>query len=282
MGTLFVVGTPIGNLGDLSPRARQVLEDADLVVAEDTRRIGRLAHLAGFHLREIRALQGAGRLRDEEFVARVGAGIVALVSDAGMPGVSDPGGRLVGLAYEHGIEVRVVPGPSVLAAVLALWPAELEGAVFVGFLPRQGRARDEALTALLESRWPTVVLESPKRVAHTLEELAARAPWRRALVVSELTKVHERVRLGTVVELATDLRDAPLRGEWAFVIDGGQRGSPVPGDRLSAAREVAATSLSVKEGAALLARLGVMGAREAYAALVALRSGQDGSLDSTT
>jgi 16S rRNA (cytidine1402-2'-O)-methyltransferase len=281
VGTLYVVGTPIGNLGDLSPRARAVLEDAELVVAEDTRRVARLAHLAGLQLARVRALQGAGRLRDDEFIAACQGGAVALVSDAGMPGVSDPGGRLVGVAYAHGIEVRVVPGPSVLGAVLSLWPEELDGACFMGFLPRRGRLREEALAHIVESRWPTVVLESPLRVGATLAELAARVPSRRVLVASELTKLHEQVRVATLAEAARELLGARLRGEWALVV-GGRGAEALPGNAFEldeTLRAVAATSLPIKEGASLVARLFGLPTRDAYDALLAVRGGR--SLDSS-
>lgn len=281
VGALYVVGTPIGNLGDLSPRARMTLGEAELVVAEDTRRIARLAHLAGIRLARVRALQGSGRLGDEEFVAACQDGPVALVADAGMPGVSDPGGRLVGLAYAHDIEVRVVPGPSVLAAVLALWPEELEGACFAGFLPRRGQAREAALARIVDSRWPTVVLESPLRVGDTVAELAARAPSRRVLVASELTKLHERVRVLTLAEAQAMLQGVRLRGEWALAVAGrGSEAAPGSARDLDATvRAVAATSLSVKEGATLLAELCGLSHRVAYDMLLAVRSGR--SLDSS-
>lgn len=280
VGTLYVVGTPIGNIGDLSPRAKAVLEEVRLVVAEDTRRVAWLAHLAGVRLARVRALQGTGRLGDEEFVAACQEADVALVSDAGMPGVSDPGGRLVGLAYAHDIEVRVVPGPSVLAAVLALWPEELEGACFAGFLPRRGRARLDAIDRVLRSTWPTVVLESPMRVAATLAELAEMAPERRVLMASELTKLHERVRFSTLAGAASELRGTRPKGEWALVIEGGGE-HEVPAESLArdeVVSAVAGTSLSVKEGAALVARLLGLSSRDAYAALLAVRNGR--SLDS--
>jgi 16S rRNA (cytidine1402-2'-O)-methyltransferase len=218
-GGLVVVGTPIGNLDDLSPRAAAQLREADLVACEDTRRTATLLRHAGADTRMLAVHQHNEATRSAELVSRMLAGeTVALVSDAGMPLISDPGARLVRAAIEAGLPVTVVPGPSaVTAALAASGLAGDEGFAFLGFVPRKGPERRQAMERIGALTVPAVCFESPQRLPALLAELAAAWPDRGLAVCRELTKMHEEVVRGTAAELAARF-SAPPRGEIALVI----------------------------------------------------------------
>lgn len=227
-GLLTLVATPIGNLGDLSPRAVEVLAAADLVCCEDTRRTGSLLKHAGVRAAELERVDEHTEYDAIPAVLdRLAAGEqVVLVSDAGMPGISDPGERLVAAVTGAGYEVTTVPGP--VAAISALVASGLATGrfVFEGFLARKGRARDQQLATIAAEPRTTVIYESPNRVAATLAALADRCgPERRAVVARELTKLHEEHRRGTLAELAA-WAEAGVRGEVVVVIEG----APEPGE----------------------------------------------------
>jgi 16S rRNA (cytidine1402-2'-O)-methyltransferase len=217
--TLYVVSTPIGNLGDVTVRAADTLRSSDLVVAEDTRRTRQLlTHLgvAGTRVLRLDAHAEAGAI--EGVVERVLAGDrVALVTDAGTPGVSDPGAQAIAAVIEAGARVVPIPGASaVLAALVASGLAADEGFRFVGFLPRKGSARRDAIAVVCSTPEPVVIFEAPGRLADTLRDLADATPDRRACVARELTKVHEELVRGTCAELASMERD--WIGEIALVV----------------------------------------------------------------
>jgi len=219
-GILYIVSTPIGNLGDITRRAVEVLRAAHCVVAEDTRRTrALLTHLEIAH-KELRALNAHGSAAAiEQIMLRLERGEdVAYVTDAGTPAVSDPGRALVAGATARSVPVRVVPGPSAVTAAVAL-SGLVEGPfLFLGFLPRRGSAREACLTRLGTSPEPVVLFEAPPRMAETLAELAGRFPERRAFVGRELTKLHEEGLHGSLAELAA--RTEAWRGEIVFVVDG--------------------------------------------------------------
>jgi 16S rRNA (cytidine1402-2'-O)-methyltransferase len=214
-GRLIVCPTPIGNLEDVTLRVLAALREADVVACEDTRRTGVLlarygvkAHLLSYH--EHNEQERAG-----ELVARMREGtVVALVSDAGMPLVSDPGFVLVRACVAAGLAVEVLPGPSAAVAALVASALPADRWRFVGFLPRK-RAE---LLAVLSSPETVVAFESPRRVAASLAVLASVDPQRPVAVCRELTKVHEEIVRGTAVELADRYADEPARGEVALVI----------------------------------------------------------------
>jgi 16S rRNA (cytidine1402-2'-O)-methyltransferase len=270
MGRLVVVGTPIGNLGDLSPRAAEALRTADLIVAEDTRVAGKLlAHLGARRpTRSFHEHNAATRL--PELLARLAAGeTLALTTDAGMPGVSDPGARLVAAARSARHEVSVVPGPAAVTAAVALAGEEAAGFVFGGFLPsRPSSARVTALELLLAAAGslglPLVLYEAPPRVRALLASLADRVPDARLALARELTKRHEEVLVGAPDEVADALRE--VRGEFSIVVSG--IGPPAAArealDAGAMARAAAAEGLSVRTTVELL-RAGGLGRREAYA-----------------
>lgn len=217
-GTLFVVGTPIGNLADITQRAVQTLRSVDRIAAEDTRHTRRLlSHLgiSGKPLDCIEAHVESRRLFG--VLAHIEAGAsVALVTDAGMPAVSDPGAQLVAEARRRGLPVVVIPGPSALTMAIAA-SGLVEGPfLFLGFLPRQGRRRRDALARITACGDPVVLFESPNRLRNTLDDLASAHPERSAVVCRELTKLHEEVLAGTLAELGK--LDIVERGEVVVVL----------------------------------------------------------------
>jgi 16S rRNA (cytidine1402-2'-O)-methyltransferase len=227
-GTLWLVGTPIGNLSDLAPRARETLAAVDLVACEDTRRTGRL--LAGLQIRKplLSFFEGNERQRVDVLVKRMAGGeSVALVTDGGMPSVSDPGYRLVTACVEAGIDVRVVPGPSAGLAALVMSGLPTDRFVFEGFLPRKAGERTRRLEALRHDRRTLVVFESPVRVQTLLRDLLVAMGDRRIAVARELTKLHEEVLRGRVSEVLVHLGETRIKGEVVVVIEG-ERAPEVP------------------------------------------------------
>ena len=225
-GRLVLVATPIGNLGDLSPRAASVLEQADVIAAEDTRRTRKLLTHAGIksgnRLRAVHAHNEAQQAQVLVDLVRDGA-TVAYVSDAGMPGISDPGERLVRACVEAGVAVEVVPGPSAALTALVLSGLPTRRFHFEGFLPRKGKERRERLDALASYADSIVLYEAPTRTAATLADLAGvLGAARPAALVRELTKLHEEARRGSLGGLATSASAAEPRGEVVIVV--GPRG----------------------------------------------------------
>lgn len=221
-GVLRVVSTPIGNLGDLSPRAVAALRDADAVLAEDTRHTRTLLAHAGIRtpLESLHAHNEEARVA--ALVERLAAGAtLALVSDAGTPLVSDPGARLVRAALAAGVTVEPVPGPSALLAALVASGLPADSFTFLGFLPRKGRARQARLGEVVRSAHTVVLYEAPGRAAETLAALAAAgAADREAVVARELTKQFEEFRRGTVASLAEGCAAHEPRGEVVLVVAG--------------------------------------------------------------
>ncbi len=222
-GALVVVGTPIGNLGDLSPRGRDALGSADVIACEDTRRTGRLLHLAGIPKRPLMVTnEHTEHGRSDEICDRIRAGErVALVSDAGMPGVSDPGQRVVAAVVNAGLSVEVVPGPTAAISALVLSGLVNDRFVFEGFLARKGGDRARQLSEIAAQTRTSVIYESPKRVVKTLGDLAtACGPGRQVAVARELTKLHETVLRGGLVEVSELLAAGSPRGEFVIVLAG--------------------------------------------------------------
>lgn len=277
-GALVVVATPIGNLGDLSPRAVAELRGADVIAAEDTRHTRKLLTHASIpaegRLRAVHAHNEqteAARIVD---LVREGARVV-YVSDAGTPAISDPGERLVRACVEAGLAVEVVPGPSAVLAALVVSGLPTTPFVFEGFLARKGRARAERIATMRTSVATTVILESPRRLGATLAELRdGLGGARPAVVARELTKLHEQVLRGTLAELADAVAAHPPRGECVLVV-----GPAAPEDTnrtvsdadiRSALERVLAAGASRRDAAAeVAAELGVA-KRRAYELAVAI------------
>ncbi len=236
LAALVVVGTPIGNLGDLSPRAAAALADADVIACEDTRRTLKLLnHLGLGPKRMVVVNEHTEAGARDSLLSRVEAGeSVVLVSDAGMPGVSDPGQHLIAGARSRGIRVDVVPGPSAVITALVSSGLATDRFVFEGFLPRRGRERKERLRGLATDRRTTVLFESPRRLGDTLRDLAdVCGPDREATVARELTKLHEEVVTAPVADLVTLFADG-ARGEVVLVVSPASAPAPVADTELVA------------------------------------------------
>lgn len=269
-GTLWLVGTPIGNVEDVSDRARRVLGEADVVAAEDTRRTGSLLHRLGIEPRRLVSHFDANeRARVPELLKLLReGGAVAVVTDGGMPAVSDPGYRLVAACVAEGIAVDVVPGPSAATAALVVSGLPTDRFVFEGFLPRSGSARRDRLASIAREARTVVLFESPKRVVATLRELARDGGERRVAVARELTKIHQEVVRGTLAEVADGLGErAELRGEVVVVLEG-VRATPNPVDAVTLAGELVAGGARKRDAAREAASRTGVPAREIYAALV--------------
>ena len=220
---LVLAATPIGNTADASPRLREQLEAADVVAAEDTRRLRRLADVLDLRLsgRLVSYYDGVEQARIPALLDELRAGrTVVLVTDAGMPLVSDPGFRLVAAAVAEGVPVSVIPGPSAVLAALAVAGLPADRWCFEGFLPRRGGERRRRLAALADEPRTMVFFEAPHRIAATLTDVAAAfGADRRAVVCRELTKTHEEVKRGALGELASWAENG-LRGEITVVVAG--------------------------------------------------------------
>lgn len=228
--TLYVVATPLGNLGDLTLRAAELLRAVPVVAAEDTRRIrGLLTHLDA-HPRVLSYHAHSPDRRHEVLLRILAEGRdVALVTDAGTPGISDPGEELVAEARAAGFNVVPIPGPSAVAAALSASGIAANRYSFLGFLPRKGKERTRLLEAVGASEWTVVLYEAPARLVDLLADLAEVAgPDRPAVVARELTKLYEEFRTGTLGELASYYGQHEARGEITVVVAGrGEPASPV-------------------------------------------------------
>lgn len=265
-GRLFVVSTPIGNMGDFSFRAVEVLRSAAVVLAEDTRHSRALLERYEIRTPTLAYHEHNEARTTPAVIARLAGGQdVALISDAGTPLVSDPGARLVRAAIDAGVEVVPIPGASALLAALVASGLDATRFTFFGFLPRKGRDRSDAIAALVDLPHTAIVYEAPARVADTLAELAeSGASARDAVVAREMTKHFEEVRRGTVGDLAAYYKDAPARGEVVIVVAGGERATPTEEQLRERASALRAEGASARDTvAALVAEFGVR-RNEAY------------------
>jgi 16S rRNA (cytidine1402-2'-O)-methyltransferase len=237
-GALVLVATPIGNLDDLSARAAAALGAADAIACEDTRRTGRLlAHLGIAAPKLLVANEHTERDLAPEVVRRVAAGErVVVVSDAGMPGISDPGEALVQAVLDAGLAVEVIPGPSAADAALVISGLSTGRFVFEGFLPRKGSGRRERLAEVAAEHRTVVLYEAPHRLARTLGDLVeACGGDRRVALLRELTKLHEEHWRGTLAEALARTDDVEPRGEYVVILDGAAPAAPADDATLRAA-----------------------------------------------
>lgn len=288
MGTLHVVATPIGHLEDVTLRALRTLAEADFVYAEDTRRTRVLLDRHGVSARLVSLHAHNERARIAEALERLGEGAqIALVTDAGTPVISDPGGRLVAAAARAGHRVEPVPGPSAVLAALAVCGLRITGFTFLGFPPRRAGARRKRFAACATAEPALVLFESPARLAATLADLAATfGPERPACVARELTKLHEEVARGTLGELAERFAEG-TRGEVTIIVEGAAADAAAEAERdaLDEAhleREIesmTAAGLRPRDIAAELARRTGASKRDVYARAVAAQDarGAEGS-----
>lgn len=259
-GRIDVVATPIGNLADLSPRAREALAAADVIAAEDTRHTAGLLKLLGLQRPLVSLHEHNEAARREDLVARLRQGArVVLVSDAGTPLVSDPGYLLVRAANEAGIVVQAVPGPSAVLVALAVSGLPVERFCFEGFLPSRAAARRERLRSLAMESRTLVFFEAPHRIVETLEDLAAAfGATRAACVARELTKVHESVYRGSLDQLLQIAREDAnfARGEITLVVAGSSTAEALPDDAfVTRAFDLISAELPPSRAAAVVAAL---------------------------
>ncbi len=266
-GTLYVCGTPIGNLGDVSTRLLDTLRQVDRIAAEDTRQTAKLlarygieARMLSYHAHNIAA-------RTADIVAMLQAGsTIALVSDAGMPGISDPGWELISGAIREGIPVVPIPGPSAFVAGLVVSGLPTDRFVFEGFLPREGKARRRILKTLVHEARTLVFYEAPHRLADTLEDMSALfGSDRPAAVARELTKQHEEVKRGSLSELARWAADHDVRGEIVLVVGGSSSPEPkLEGDWEAMLQKLLAEGASTQDAAKQVAQTHAIPRRQAY------------------
>ena len=272
---IILAATPIGNLGDVSRRLIELLENAELVVAEDTRTTGRL----------LQALQIANRprliaLHDHnekqkaaEIVALAAEQDVVLVSDAGMPAISDPGYALVAEAVARGVTVTAVPGPSAAIMALAISGLPTDRFTFEGFLPRRPAERRSTLRGLATEPRTMIFFESPARLASTLTDMGSAFDGdRRIAVCRELTKLYEEVRRGTAAELAAWASDG-VKGEIVVVVEGAPRRESSPDDALAQVQRLVADGIRLKDAASEVAGLTGLSSRDLYQAALAAKKG---------
>jgi 16S rRNA (cytidine1402-2'-O)-methyltransferase len=281
-GVLFLVATPIGNLGDLSPRARDILRDADLLLAEDTRHTAQLLTACGIE-RPPGAVESLHEHNEQSrtpgVVERLRSGArVALVSDAGTPLVSDPGATLVRAAIRAGVDVLVIPGPCAAIAALSVAGLPAERFAFEGFLPAKSSARMKALQALAAETRTLVFYEAPHRLRASLEDLAqALGADRPAVVAREITKRFESVYRGTLATLAVRARDDAdmSRGEIVLVVQGAASEVAIAGSAdVDALLRVLLAELPVAQAAKLAARITGRARKELYERALAIGSPQ--------
>lgn len=270
---LLLAATPIGNLGDASIRLRETLSEAKVIAAEDTRHTAQLLRLLGIENRpELVALHDHNEHdRASALVDRAATEDIVLVSDAGMPTVSDPGFRVVQLAAERGVEVTVIPGPSAVITALAVAGLPTDRFAFEGFLPRKAGERARALAALADERRTLVFFESPARVAASLTAIGeAFGVERRGAVCRELTKLHEEVRRGTLGELAEWAAEG-VRGEIVLVIGGAPERVVSAASALAQVQERVAAGERLKDATRAVAEATGLSARDLYAAALVAR-----------
>jgi len=221
---LVVIGTPIGNLGDISERAIKELREVDLICCEDTRRTGKLLNLLNINPRpDLEVLnEHTEEKRANEILNRITAGLrVALVTDAGMPGIADPGQYLIKSAIDHEINLEIVPGPT--AGIVALIASGLPTSrfVFQGFIPRKGEERQRRIEEIARDDKTTVIYESGKRIERTIQDLLnICGDERKAIIARELTKMHEEIQRGTLRHLQTKMSDISTKGEFVLILSG--------------------------------------------------------------
>jgi len=275
-GKLIVCGTPIGNLEDAPPRLARVLAEADLVACEDTRQTRKLLTHLGVTTRTTSYHDVDERDRAEFLADRAAAGTrLALVTDAGMPGVSDPGYHLVAACLARGLRVEVLPGPSAVLAALVVSGLPTDRFCFEGFPPRRVGARDRRLAELAAEPRTMVFFEAPHRVLATLAAMAAAfGADRPCAVVRELTKVHEEVLRGSLAEVAERLAADGPRGELTLVVGGAPASRPGTAAATDLAAEVAtliASGASTRDAIATVARASGTPRRAVYQAVIDVR-----------
>jgi 16S rRNA (cytidine1402-2'-O)-methyltransferase len=225
-GTLYIVSTPIGNLEDITLRALRILKEVDLIAAEDTRHTGSLLSHFGIRKPLTSYFEGNELKKKELILSRLKQGDrIALVSDAGTPGISDPGFRLILTAIENRIPIVPIPGPSAVITALSVSGLPTDGFLFKGFLPHKSKKRRDLLNQLEEVKETLIVYESPHRLNETMKDILDILGDREIVLTRELTKIYEEILRGKVSEIQNRIKDKKLRGEITLVISGKNRKS---------------------------------------------------------
>ncbi len=281
-GILYLVGTPIGNFGDMTDRARETLGSVAVVAAEDTRRTGRLLAHFGIEAKMVSLFQGNEDRRTQDLLRELRSDHdVAVVSDAGMPGLSDPGYQLVRASVNEGIEVRVVPGPSAVLSGLVVSGLPTDRFVFEGFLPRRVGERRMRLRALAHDRRTVVLFESPHRLATLLRDFLVELGDRQVAIARELTKLHEEVIRGRTSEVLAGLPEVELKGELVVVLEGSRRPEVLDQDELvEEARALVRAGMRKRDAASEVARNRGASANAIYESLLE-RDGSEGNSPTT-
>ena len=270
---LYIVATPIGNLGDLSARAIDLLHAADLVAVEDSRVTGKLLHHLGLKKRMRPYHDHSGEADREALLAAAREGVVVLVSDAGTPLISDPGYKLVRAAREAGVAVFTAPGPSAAIAALSISGLPTDRFLFAGFLPSKAKARADTLAELANVKATLVFYESGPRLGASLAAMAEVLGDREAAVARELTKKFEEVVTGSLGELASRYADDEPKGEIVVLVGSPADATAETGDVDAALREALA-SLPVSKAAGQIAKRFAMERSDVYARAMAIKSGK--------
>ncbi|HZD95235.1 MAG TPA: 16S rRNA (cytidine(1402)-2'-O)-methyltransferase, partial [Candidatus Sulfotelmatobacter sp.] len=254
-GTLYVVATPIGNLEDITYRAVRVLRETDLIACEDTRHTARLLQHYNIDKPTVSYHEHNEAARAEELLSKLEQGLsIAQVSDAGMPGISDPGYRVIRLAIDRSVRVVPVPGPSALIAALAASGLPTGSFQFLGFLPARSGERRTLLESLQAAQLTTVVYEAPHRIAETMKDIVEVLGGERPVVLArELTKVHEEFIRGNAAEVLAGLQGRELKGEMTLLIGKGEKGAERPRKDITSRLEEIMREQQLDENAALKA-----------------------------
>jgi 16S rRNA (cytidine1402-2'-O)-methyltransferase len=266
-GTLYVVSTPIGNLEDITLRAIRILKEVDVIAAEDTRHTRKLLNYYGISKPLISYWGEKERAKAEEVIGRLSTGnSVALVSDAGTPGISDPGSVLIKRAIEEDIQVVPVPGPTALIAALTISGFSTEEFVFCGFLPAKQSQRRKFLEELSLERRTVVIYESPHRVLESMAEIADIFGERSMVLTKEITKLHEEVLRGTVSGVFASLGESKIVGEYVLVIEGnpGVESGHREGDAIKEIRSLMRKGLGRKDAVKRVAEQYGLSRKELY------------------
>lgn len=270
-GTLYIVATPIGNLEDITLRALKVLGEVDVIAAEDTRHSARLLNHYGIKKPLMSYWGEREKVKAGEVLARLRAGqSVALVSDAGTPGISDPGGVLVEKAAAEGVEIIPIPGPSALAAALSVSGIPLHGFTFIGFLPPKEGHRRKALEDLKAEQRTLVFYEAPHRIMEAVADMASILGDRRAVLVREITKLHEEVIRGTLPGINVKLENSTIAGEYVVIVEGRVAGAGTPDEALEEVRLLMKRGKGRKEAVKVVAEQYGLSRKELYDRSLAL------------
>ena len=275
MGTLYVVGTPIGNLEDITLRALRVLRECALIAAEDTRRTRILLEHYGIHTPMISYFEHNEPVRIPQILEALTRGDVALVSEAGMPGLSDPGYALIRAALDRGFPVVPIPGPSAPVTALVASGLPADRFVFLGFLPRRPGERRRLLADVAALPWTLVAFEAPHRLRESLQDILAVLGDRPMAAARELTKLHEEIRRGTVREILEHFTRVEPRGEFTLVIAGAPEETArwEEAEVRSRLQELLAAGMPPAQAARELARVSGWPRQVIYRMALALRGG---------